>query len=94
MERLHPSFLKIDNDHFLESVSELPQNIKKGLEYWTNTLACEIGPIDHNEAPLIIAALRELADAYAEGMPGSGKAAEDVRGMVTGRKFTILKLPK
>lgn len=94
MERVHPEFMKLDMEHMAESIETLPVNIGKGLEYWTNTMSREIGPLNPTEAPLVIAALRELADTIAKVFPESGKTADSIRELVTGKRVMVVKIPR
>lgn len=94
MERVHPEFMKLDMEHMEKSIETLPVNIGKGLEYWTNTMSREIGPLNPTEAPLVIAALRELADTIAKVVPESGKTADSIRELVTGKRAMVVKVPR
>lgn len=75
MTRVHPQFLMNGMKKAMETqdFDEFNKELAKGMNYWTNTLSTEIGPLDPNEVPLIITALRELADTYEKVVPGSGK---------------------
>lgn len=96
MVRVHPQFLMKGMELATEKqdFDEFGKQVCAGLEYWTNTLSGEIGSVDPNEVPLIIAALRELADSYAKAVPGSGNIANAFQGMAVKKRVFVLKIPK
>lgn len=49
------------------------------MNYWTNLFNTEVGTLDPDEAPLIIAALEELASTYKKTVPGAGNIADTFR---------------
>lgn len=95
MTRVHPQFLMngMKKAWEAENFEEFGKELTKGLEYWTNLLNREIGLMDPNELPLIIAALRELADTYEKVVPGSGKIADTFRKNIKAQVF-VMKVPK
>lgn len=95
MTRVHPQFLMdgMKKSKEKQDFTEFEKQLANGLEYWTNLFSTEIGKLDPNEAPLIIAALEELAKAYKKVLPGSGKIAESFRGTVSKQVF-VIKVPK
>ncbi|NSE25164.1 hypothetical protein G4451_00875 [Fusicatenibacter saccharivorans] len=95
MTRVHPQFLMNGMKKAMETqdFDEFNKELAKGMNYWVNTLNTEIGPLDPNEVPLIITALRELADTYEKVVPGSGKIADTFHGNVKARVF-VMKVPK
>ena len=88
MTRVHPQFLMNGMKKAMETqdFDEFNKELAKGMNYWTNTLNTEIGPLDPNEVPLIITALRELADTYEKVVPGSGKIADTFHGNVNAER--------
>ena len=71
MTRVHPQFLMVGMKKATEKqdFTEFEKQLANGLEYWTNLFSTEIGKLDPNEAPLIIAALEELAETYKKCFP-------------------------
>lgn len=96
MERVHPQFLMEGMELATEKQDfyEFNKQVCAGLEYWANTLNGEIGSVDPNEVPLIIAALRELADIYAKAVPGSGNIANAFQDMAVKKRVFVLKILK
>lgn len=76
-----------------ENFEEFNKELAKGMEYWTNLLNREIGPLDPNEVPLIIAALKELASAYEKVEPHASNIADGLRKAVKSQIF-VAKIPK
>lgn len=95
MTRVHPRFLMdgMKKAEETQDFTEFEKQLANGFEYWTNLFSTEIGKIDPNEAPLIIAALEELAETYKKVLPGSGKIAESFRGTVS-KQILVIKVPK
>lgn len=95
MTRVHPQFLMNGMKKAMETqdFDEFNKELAKGMNYWTNTLNTEIGPLDPNEVQLIITALRELADTYEKVVPGSGKIADTFHGNVKAQVL-VMKMPK
>lgn len=95
MTRVHPQFINdgMSKAARAQSFEEFEKEVGKGMEYWTNLLANEIGPVDANEAPLVIAALKDLTEVYEEAVPGSKKSAEFLKGL-TEKQVFVVKIPK
>lgn len=95
MTRVHPQFLMngMKKAWEAENFEEFNKEVAKGLEYWTNLLNKEIGTLDPNELPLIIAALNELASAYEKLEPHAANIAESIRKAVKSQIF-VTKHPK
>lgn len=91
MTRVHPQFLMNGMKKAMETqdVDEFNKELVNGINYWTNTLNAEIGPMNPNETPLIITALRELASTYEKAVPGSGKIADTLREGVKAQTFVM-----
>lgn len=96
MVRIHPQFLMKGMELVTEKqdFEEFNKQVCAGLEYWTNTLSHEIGSVDLDEVPLIIAALRELADSYAKAVPGSGNIANVFQDMAVKKRVFVLEIQK
>lgn len=92
MVRLHPDYMKpaltAGKHGDLEGYN---RNIGKGLEYWTEVFADTIGNMDSIEAPLIITALKEIADAYTQAIPGADKAVEWLQSRVQ-KEVTVVRV--
>ena len=90
MTRVHPQFLMNGMKKAMETqdFDEFNKELANGMNYWTNTLNTEIGPLDPNEVPLII-----TADTYEKVVPGSGKIADTFHGNVKAQVF-VMKMPK
>lgn len=95
MTRVHPQFIGSGMSKAAEAQNfeEFEKEVGKGMEYWTNLLANEIGPVDANEAPLVMAALKDLSEVYGKAVPGSEKNAEFLRGL-TKKQVFVVKVPK
>lgn len=95
MTRVHPQFLMNGFKRVEETqdFEEFGKELSKGMNYWVNILNAEIGALDPDEAPLIIAALKELTSAYEKVLPGSGKIADAFRKNVKGTVL-LIKVPK
>lgn len=93
MERVHPDFMRNRCAKAMEKgdMDAMMSGLSDGLQYWTDVLNKEIGPVSMLEAPLIIAALRETADAYAKVIPDAGKAAEEIRRNMSSRHVVLAK---
>ena len=63
------------------------------MNYWTNLFNTEVGALDPDEAPLIIAALEELASTYKKTVPGAGNIADTFRKNTKSIVF-MTKVPK
>ena len=63
MTRVHPQFLMNGFKKAVEKqdFGEFNKELTNGMNYWTNLFNTEVGALDPDEAPLIIAALEELA---------------------------------
>lgn len=95
MTRVHPQFLMNGAKKAMEAENfeEFNKELAKGMEYWTNLLNREIGPLDPNEVPLIIAALKELTSTYEKVAPGAEHIADHFRETVKAQIF-VVKIPK
>lgn len=89
MQRVHPDFIGPAYRAAVEGKNVFPEQIAKGLQYWTGVLHEAIGIMDPVEAPLVIAALKEMADAYSEVLPGAGGMASDIQKLVSRQTFVI-----
>lgn len=95
MTRVHPQFLMNGFKKAVEKqdFGEFNKELTNGMNYWTNLFNTEVGALDPDEVPLIITALRELADTYEKVIPGSGKIADTFHGNVKAQVF-VMKMPK
>lgn len=92
MVRVHPAYMKAALDAGKHGdFEEYNSNIAKGLEYWTGAFSETIGRLDAVEAPLIITALKEIADAYEKAIPGTDKAVEWIRSRVQ-KEVTVIHM--
>ncbi len=90
MTRVHPGYMQAAlNAGQAGDFDGYDANIMKGLEYWAGVFHQSIGPISPAEAPLIITALREMADACTEALPGSREAAEWIRSRVERKTIVV-----
>ena len=62
-----------------QDFGEFNKELTNGMNYWTNLFNTEVGALDPDEAPLIIAALEELASTYKKTVPGAGNIADTFR---------------
>lgn len=95
MTRVHPQFLMNGMKKAMktENFEEFNKEMANGMNYWTNLLNKEIGPLDPNELPLVIAALKELASAYEKLEPRAANIADSFRKTVKSQIF-VMKIPK
>lgn len=95
MTRVHPQFLMNGFKKAVEKqdFGELNKELTNGMNYWTNLFNTEVGALDPDEAPLIIAALEELASAYKKTVPGAGNIADTFRKNTKSIVF-MTKVPK
>ena len=86
MTRVHPQFLMNGFKKAVEKqdFGEFNKELTNGMNYWTNLFNTEVGALDPDEAPLIIAALEELASTYKKTVPGAGNIADTFRNPGTG----------
>lgn len=92
MTRIHPDYMKNALDAGKAGDFDgYNENIAKGLEYWTKVFRESIGHMSPIEAPLIITALKEMADAYTEALPGSKEAVDWIRSRVE-RKVVVIHI--
>ena len=84
MTRVHPQFLMNGFKKAVEKqdFGEFNKELTNGMNYWTNLFNTEVGALDPDEAPLIIAALEELASTYNKTVPGAGNIADTFRTMM------------
>ena len=84
MTRVHPQFLMNGFKKAVEKqdFGEFNKELTNGMNYWTNLFNTEVGALDPDEAPLIIAALEELASTYKKTVPGAGNIADTFRKLI------------
>jgi hypothetical protein len=76
------NFVREAAGKLMEGKNKKSQEIlRQGMEYWSGNFAETVGVINGEEAPIVIAALRETAEAYANLFPGATNVAEDIRQM-------------
>jgi hypothetical protein len=75
-------FVREAAEKYMEGKKEESKEIlRQGMEYWSGNFTETVGVINGIEIPIVIAALRETAEAYASLFPGATNAAEDIRHM-------------
>lgn len=95
MTRVHPQFLMNGFKKAVEKqdFGEFNKELTNGMNYWTNLFNTEVGALDPDEAPLIIAALEELASTYKKTVPGAGNIADTFHKNMKSIVF-MTKVPK
>lgn len=79
MTRIHPVFTPDTKGKTLEQKAEmLADAYAEGIAYWAGFIIDEIGYIDVKEMPIIIIALRAVADQIAVQRPAAGRMADEV----------------
>ena len=81
----HPKFMTEELLNRLDSNPDDPKTIKavfgqtqRGLDYWSSIINGAVGYVNAFESPIIIAAMRNVADEY-EKFFDAKEAVEDIR---------------
>jgi hypothetical protein len=91
MEKKHPEFMQ---EAYKDAVingrgdKTIGKHMAEGMEYWCITFSRTVGQICELEIPLVIAALRETADAYSAVMPEAEDLAKEIRENI--KRITIV----
>jgi hypothetical protein len=64
------------------------KHMAEGMEYWCETFSRTVGRIGNLEIPLVVAALRETADAYSDVVPDTEDVVKEIRKSV--KRITIV----